>query len=100
MKIGERIILKNLGECVVLSEYNGRIFVSMNGVGWFVDNPTKKRQKEEYSYDNIVCYGFTFDDAFNIIDPMYIDMLDSLMKQYKIDKTSARMLIDAVCREV
>ena len=100
MKIGEKINLKNFGECTVLSEHNGRVFVSMNGVGLFLDNPTKKRQEEEYSYDNIICYGFTFNEVFKVIEPMYIDMLDTITKQYKIDETSARMLVDAVRGEM
>ena len=100
MKVGEKIVLKNLGECNVLSEHNSKILVSKDGVVWFVENPTKKIQEDEYSYDSVICNGFTFNDVFKDVEPMYINILETLTKQYRIAEESAKMIVDAVINEL
>ena len=94
--INVSIVLKNLGECNVLSEHNSKILVSKDGVVWFVENPAKKRQEDEYSYDSVICNGFTFNDVFKDVEPMYINILETLTKQYRIVEESAKMIVDAV----
>ena len=99
-KNGEKIVLKNFGECNVLSEHNSKVLVSKDGVVWFVENPTKKRQEDEYSYDSVICNGFTFNDVFKDVEPMYINILETLTKQYRIAEESAKMIVDAVINEL
>lgn len=96
MKIGETITLKNLGECLVMAENNDTTLVSKNGVCYFVTNPTKKRQDEEYSYDSVVTYGFTVDEARNLIEPIYQEIIQTTTKQYKIYDKLSKMLIEAL----
>lgn len=95
MKTGEKIILKNLGECIVMAENKDMVLLSKDGVCYFAVNLTKKRQEEEYSYDNVVCYGFTANEVYQLIQPLYEDMIISLNKQYKIYDKLSKMLIDA-----
>ena len=100
MKIGEKIVLKNLGEAIVLAEKDDMTLVSKGGVAYFVSNPNKKRQEEEYSYDNVVCYGFTVDEVYQLIKPMYEDMINSINKQYKIYDRLSKMIIESMVVEV
>lgn len=100
MKIAEKIILRNLGECVVMSEDNDAILVSKDGVCYFVTNPTKKRQEEEYSYDNVVTYGFTVEEASKLIKPLYEELIQTTTKQYKIYDKLSKMLIEAFSKTI
>lgn len=96
MKKDEKIILKNLGECIVMIDNKDTALVSKDGVAYFVTNPNKKRQEEEYSYDNVVCYGFTVNEVYQLIRPMYGDIINTINKQYKIDDKLSKMLIEAL----
>ena len=96
MKIGEKIILKNLGECIVMAESNDTVFVSRDGVAYFVVSPTKKRQDEEYSYDSVSMFGFTVAEIFATAEPLYKDMINTISKQYKIDDKLTQIVIDAL----
>lgn len=95
MKIGEKIVLKNLGEVVVLAENKDTILLSKDGVCYFAGNLTKKRQEEEYSYDNVICYGFTVNEVYQLIQPLYDNIIEALNKQYKICDKQSQMVIDA-----
>ena len=48
---------------------------------------------------NVVCYGFKVDEVSSMIMPMYTEIIDSIMRQYKIDNISDKMIINAVCDE-
>ena len=99
MKVGEKIILKNLGECTVMSENNGVVFVSKDGVAYFVTNPNKKRQDEEYSYDSVSMFGFTVAEIFAMAHPLYKEIINTISKQYKIDDKLSQMVIDAISKQ-
>lgn len=99
MKIGEKITLKNLGECIVMAEDNDMVFVSKDGVAYFVTNPNKKRQEEEYSYDSVSMFGFTVAEIFDMADPLYKEIINSISKQYKIDNRLSQMVIDAISKQ-
>lgn len=100
MRITEKITLKNLGDCIVMAEDNDSILVSKDGVCYFVTNPTKKRQEEEYSYDNVITYGFTVEEASNLIKPLYEELIQTTTKQYKIYDKLSKMLIEAFSRTI
>lgn len=95
MRIAEKITLKNLGDCIVMAEDNDTVLVSKDGVCYFVTNPTKKRQDEEYSFDSVVTYGFTAEEAFKLIQPLYEEMIQTATKQFKIYDKLSKMLIEA-----
>lgn len=96
MKIGEKITLRNLGECKVLADKNNETLIEKDGVAYFATNLNKKRQDEEYSYDSVVCYGFTVDEARKLIEPMYQEIVQTTTKQYKIYDKLSKMLIEAL----
>lgn len=96
MKIGEKIVLRNLGECIVLAENKDTILLSKDGVCYFAVNPTKKRQEEEYSYDSVICYGFTVNESYQLIQPLYENMMEVLNKQYKISDKLSKMIIESL----
>lgn len=98
MKVGEKIILKNLGECVVMAESNDIVFVSKDGVAYFVNNPNKKRQDEEYSFDSVRMFGFTVSEIFATAEPLYREVIDTISKQYKIDNNLSQIVIDALTK--
>lgn len=100
MKIGEKITLKNLGECIIMAENNDTVLVGKKGVCYFVTNPNKKRQEEEYSYDSVVTYGFTEKEVFQLIQPLYEDIVNSLNKQYKIDNKLSKIVIEAYSKSI
>ena len=100
MRIAEKITLKNLGDCIVMAEDNDTVLVSKDGVCYFVTNPTKKRQDEEYSYDSVVTYGFTTEEASNLIKPLYEELIQTATKQYKIYDKLSKMLIEAFSRTI
>lgn len=99
MKIGEKIALKNLGEVTVMTESNGMVFVSRDGVAYFVTNPNKKRQDEEYSYDSVSMFGFTVAEIFAMAHPLYKELVNAISKQYKIDSKISEMIIDALNKQ-
>lgn len=99
MKIGESIVLKNLGECKVMAEDNDMVFVSKDGVAYFVTNPNKKRQEEEYSYDSVSMFGFTVGEIFAMADPLYKEIINTISKQYKIDNRLSQMVVDAISKQ-
>jgi hypothetical protein len=96
MKIGEKIVLKNLGEVIVLTEKSDTALVSKDGVAYFVTNPNKKRQEEEYSYDSASMFGFKVNEVYQLIQPMYEDIIATINKQYKIDDKLSKMLIESM----
>ena len=96
MRVGEKIVLKNLGECNVRAEKNDTVFVSKDNVCYFVINPTKKRQEEEYSYDSVVCYGFTTNEVYDLIQPLYANIIDTLNKQYKLQDNISKIIIESL----
>ena len=96
MKIGEKITLRNLGECKVLANKNNETLIEKDNVVYFATNLNKKRQDEEYSYDTVVCYGFTLNEAYQLIQPMFADIINNINKQYKIDDRLSKMLIEAL----
>ena len=98
MKMAEKITLKNLGDCLVMAEDNDTVLVSKDGVCYFVTNPTKKRQDEEYSYDSVVTYGFTVEEASKLIRPLYEEIIQTTTKQFKIYDKLSKMLIEAFSR--
>ena len=100
MKIGEKIVLKNLGEAIVLAEKDDMTLVNKGGVAYFVTNPNKRRQEEEYSYDSVVCYGFKVEEVYKLLQPIYEDMINSINKQYKIDDKLSKMLIESMVEKV
>lgn len=100
MKIAEKITLKNLGDCLVMAEDNDTVLVSKEGVCYFVTNPTKKRQDEEYSYDSVVTYGFTAEEVYKLIQPLYEELVQNTTKQYKIYDKLSKMLIEAVIKTI
>ena len=100
MRIAEKITLKNLGDCLVMAEDNDTVLVSKDGVCYFVTNPTKKRQDEEYSYDNVITYGFTAEEAFKLIQPLYEELVQTTTKQYKIYDKLSKMIIEAVINTI
>ena len=100
MKIGERVTLKNLGECIIMTECNDTVLINKDGVCYFVTNPNKKRQEEEYSYDSVVTYGFTEKEIFQLIQPLYEDIINSLNKQYKIYDKFSKMIIDSYSQSI
>jgi hypothetical protein len=100
MRVGEKIKLRNLGECVVMVENNDTILVNKNKVCYFVVNPNKKRQEEEYSYDNAMTYGFTVEEAFQLIQPLYAEIINNTNKQYKINNELSKMLIEAYSKTI
>ena len=95
MKVGEKIILKNLGECIVMAEKKDMTLLSKDGVCYFAVNLSKKRQEEEYTYDNVICYGFTTNEVYQLIQPLYDNMIEAVNKQYKIYDKLSKMLIDS-----
>ena len=99
MKIGESIVLKNLGECKVMAEDNDMVFVSKDGVAYFVTNPNKKRQEEEYSYDSVSMFGFTVAEIFAMAHPLYKELINAISKQYKIDDKLSEMVIEAISKQ-
>jgi hypothetical protein len=99
MKIGEKIVLKNLGECIVMAENNEVVFVNKDGVAYFVTNPNKKRQEEEYSYDSASMFGFTVAEIFAMAHPLYKELVNAISKQYKIDNELSEMIIDALNKQ-
>lgn len=99
MKIGEKIAFKNLGECMILSEDDNTVFVSKEGVAYFITNPNKKRQEEEYSYDNVTMFGFTVAEIFDMAIPLYKELINSISKQYKIDSKLSQMVIKAISKQ-
>ena len=48
---------------------------------------------------NVVCYGFKVNEVLSMIMPMHTEIIDSIMRQYKIDNISVKMIINAVCDE-
>jgi hypothetical protein len=98
MRIAEKITLKNLGDCIVMAEDNDTVLVSKDGVCYFVTNPTKKRQDEEYSYDTVITYGFTVEEASKLIQPLYEELIQTATKQFKIYDKLSKMLIEAFSR--
>ena len=100
MKIGEKVTFKNLGECTVMAENDDTIFVSRDGVAYFVTNPSKKRQDEEYSYDSVSMFGFTVAEIFDMAHPLYKELINSISKQYKIDAKLSKMIIDAISKQI
>ena len=100
MKIGEKITLKNLGECTIMAENDDTVLINKDGVCYFVTNPNKKRQEEEYSYDSVAMYGFTEKEIFQLIQPLYEDMIGNLNKQYKIYDKLSKMVIDAYSKSI
>lgn len=96
MKIGEKITLRNLGECKVLANKNNETLIEKDNVVYFATNLNKKRQDEEYSYDTVVCYGFTLNESYQLIQPMYADIINNINKQYKISDKLSKMLIEAL----
>jgi hypothetical protein len=99
MKIGEKVAFKNLGECMILSEDNDTVFVSKEGVAYFITNPNKKRQEEEYSYDSVAMFGFTVAEIFDMAIPLYKELINSISKQYKIDSKLSQMVIKAISKQ-
>lgn len=100
MKVGEKVILKYLGECTVMAENNDTVFVSKDGVAYFVTNPTKKRQDEEYTYDSVNMFGFLVAEIFNTAEPLYKEIINTISKQYKIDIKLSQIIIDAISKQV
>ena len=99
MKIGEKVTFKNLGECTVMAENDDTMFVSRDGVAYFVTNPSKKRQDEEYYYDSVSMFGFTVAEIFDMAVPLYQDIINTISKQYKIDTKLSKMIIDAISKK-
>ena len=98
MKIREKIVLKNLGECEVLCDnYFGDTLVRniANDILYFVTNLNKKRQDEEYMYDRISMYPVKITEAIDIISPMYKEIVSTLEKTYNVSDQHAEMLIKA-----
>jgi hypothetical protein len=100
MKIGEKIALKNLGECIIMAEYNDTVLINKKGLCYFVTNPNKKRQEEEYSYDSVVTYGFTEKEIFQLIQPLYEDMTNCINNQYKIYDKLSKIVIEAYSKSI
>ena len=100
MKIGEKIALKNLGECTIMAENDDTVLINKDGVCYFVTNLNKKRQEEEYSYDSVAMYGFTEEEIFQIIQPLYEDIISNLSKQYKICDKLSKITIDAYSKSI
>lgn len=96
MKNGDKIALKNLGECTVMGEKGDTTLVSKDGVCYFVSNPTKKRQEEEYSYDSVVCYGFTSNEVYQLVQPLYANIIETLNKQYKIEDKLSKIIVESL----
>ena len=96
MKLGEKIALKNLGECNVMAEKSDTVLVSKDGVCYFIINPTKKRQDEEFSYDRAICYGFTANEVYQVIQPLYENMIEALNKQYKISDKLSKIVVESL----
>lgn len=99
MKIGENVIFKNLGECIIMAESDNMVFVSKDGVAYFVTNPNKKRQDEEYFYDSVSMFGFTVAEIFDMAIPLYKEIINSISKQYKIEDRLSQMIIDAISKQ-
>lgn len=98
MKKGEKIVLKNLGECEVLCDnYCGETLVQSvsNNILYFVSNINKKRQDEEYSYDSIIMYIVKMAEATETISPMYKEIISTLMKNFNVSDLHAEMLIQS-----
>lgn len=100
MKIREKIVLKNLGEVTVMAENDGVVFVSRDGVAYFVTNPNKRRQEEEYSYDGVSMFGFTVAEIFAMAHPLYKEFVNAISKQYKIDNKLSEMVIEACSKAI
>lgn len=96
MKNGDKIVLRNLGECTVMGEKGDTILISRDGVCYFVSNPTKKRQEEEYSYDSVVCYGFTANEVYQVVQPLYANIIETLNKQYKIEDKLSKIVVESL----
>ena len=100
MKIGEKVVFKNLGECIIIAESDNMVFVSRDGVAYFVTNPNKKRQDEEYFYDSVSMFGFTVAEIFGTAIPLYKELINNISKQYKIDDKLSQIIIEAITKQI
>ena len=100
MRVDEVIMLKNLGECVVMAESDDTVLVNKDGVCYFATNPNKKRQDEEYSYDSVSMFGFTVDEAKKLVEPMYQEIVQTTTKQFKINDKLSKLLIEAYSKTI
>ena len=104
MNIGEKIILKNLGECEVLcnisSNKNDILVKNDNNVLCFVTNLNKKRQDNEYGYDKVSVYSLNFNEAMVVIEPVYKDLKEVLKKNYNITDVHTEMVVMAYLNSV
>lgn len=99
MNIGEKIILKNLGECEILfnisNSRNDILVKNENNVLYFVTNLNKKRQDNEYGYEKISLYSLNFNEAMIVIEPIYKDLIEMLKKNYNLIDVHAEMIVIA-----